>query len=67
MADSRKRHGPKSIRKAEALALFSRQYARKAQKKKEPNDRRYDRRVEQRAKRMKPEQLDALLRQGDED
>jgi hypothetical protein len=67
MADGPKRRPPKSVRKAEALALFSQQYARKAQKRREPNDRRYDRRVEQRAKQMSPEQLDALLRQGDED
>jgi len=43
-----------------------RQYARKAQKRQEPNDRDYDRKLEERVKRMAPEELDALLRDGEE-
>ncbi len=41
------------------------QYGRKAQKATEPNDRRYDRKVEKAIKRMKPEDLDRLLRDED--
>lgn len=52
--------------KAGALHRFVQQYARKAQKSGEPNDRRYDREVEQTVKRMKPELLDRLLRSDDE-
>ena len=45
---------------------FVRGYGRKAQKRIEPNDRGYSRDVEQRVKRMKPAELDRLLR-DDED
>lgn len=44
---------------------FLRQYARKAQRGQEPNDRHYDRRVEDQIRRMRPEDLDRLIR-GDE-
>jgi hypothetical protein len=45
------------------LGTFMRQYRRKRPKgMKEPNDRQYDRKLEERIKRMKPEQLDELLR-----
>ena len=57
---------PKATLQAEAVRLFATQYGRKAQKRIEPNDRRYDRRIERKVKHMKPEQLDALLREGDE-
>jgi len=53
-------------RVAAELGLFVRQYARKAQKRQEPNDRDYDRKLEERVKRMAPEELDALLRDGEE-
>ncbi len=52
--------------KAARLAKFVQQYARKAQKSGEPNDRSYSREVEQAAKRMKPESLDLLLRNDDD-
>lgn len=44
------------------LQLFTKQYGRKAQKGMEPNDRRYPREIERKAKRMPPEVLDQLLR-----
>ena len=43
------------------LAIFIREYARKAQRGTEPNDRRYDRKLEQQMKTLKPEELSALL------
>ena len=54
-------------KEAATLALFVKRYARKAQKGVEPNDRRYDRKIEQRVRRMAPEALDALLREGDDE
>ena len=48
--------------KAADLQLFTRQYARPAQKDREPNDRRYRRDIESLAKRMRPNELDQLLR-----
>ena len=54
-------------RTAATFQLFVQQYARKAQKGQDPNDRRYDRSLEAQARRMRPEELDALLRHGDED
>lgn len=44
------------------LGKFVQQYRRKAPRGKEPNDRRYDREVEKRAKALRPEELDELLR-----
>jgi hypothetical protein len=44
------------------LLIFVKQWGRKAQKRSEPNDRSYDRAVERRIKRMKPERLDDLIR-----
>ncbi len=52
---------------AGAVSKFVQQYARKAYPNHDPNDRTYDRNLEQKIRRMKPEVLDALLRQGDED
>lgn len=46
---------------AETVRRFAEQYARKAQKGVEPNDRTYARDVERRVKRMAPAMLDALL------
>ncbi len=48
------------------LQLFAKQYARKAQKGVEANDRRYPREIERKAKRIPPELLDELLRGEDE-
>jgi hypothetical protein len=45
------------------VALFVRQYARRKRPGKgEPNDRSYDRMIEERIKKMKPEDLDELMR-----
>jgi hypothetical protein len=48
------------------LQVFVQQYGRKAQKGVEPNDRKYDKKVERTVKQMKPDELDRLLR-DDED
>ena len=63
----RRRRGPADRRaRAEAdLALFLRQYARKAEAGHDPNDRGYDRQLEERVKRMSPEDLDRLIRGDD--
>lgn len=53
-------------RLAAEIATFTRQYARKAHPRHDPNDRRYSRHVEQLVKRMDAEELDSLLR-DDED
>lgn len=47
------------------IGVFLRQYQCKAQRGVEPNDRQYDRNLEQRLKRMKPEDLSRLM--SDED
>lgn len=52
--------------RAGTVANFAKAYARKAQKRREPNDRRYSRELEEELKRMRPEDLDRLLR-DDED
>jgi hypothetical protein len=52
--------------KAAKFGKFVQQYARKAQKGVDPNDRSYSREIEQAAKRMKPESLDHLLRNDDD-
>lgn len=52
--------------RAAKVADFAKAYARKAQKRREPNDRRYSWELEQKLKRMRPEELDRLLR-DDED
>jgi hypothetical protein len=51
--------------KAAALQLFVKQLGRKAQKGVEPNDRHYSREVELAASRLRPEELDELLRDGE--
>ena len=48
------------------IAAFLRKYGRKAPKKGEPNDRRFDRKVQQMIRRMKPGELDELIRRADE-
>ncbi len=57
----------KRQRMAGELGKFVQQYARKAYPTHDPNDRTYDREIEQKIRRMKPEVLDALLRDGDND
>jgi len=46
------------------LGAFLKQYARKAYRNIDPNDRRYDRKIERLVKRLRPEELDRLLRHG---
>jgi hypothetical protein len=52
--------------KAAAVQRFAQQYARKAQKGIEPNDRRYKRQIEKKVKNMNPEELDRLLRDNED-
>jgi hypothetical protein len=55
-------------RDAAAFQAFATQYARKARKNgSDPNDRQYDHALQRRARRMRPEDLDALLRDGEDD
>jgi len=54
-------------KEAATLQLFAKQYARKAQKGVEPNDRRYDQKIAERVRRMSPEELDSLLRDGEDE
>jgi hypothetical protein len=50
---------------AAQIGEFMRQYQRKAQGgKNEPNDRQYNRKLERKLKRLKPEELDDLLQLG---
>jgi hypothetical protein len=53
--------------RSEELKVFEKKAGRKAQKNKEPNDRKYDHAVARSTRRMKPELIDRLLRDGDED
>jgi hypothetical protein len=55
----------RSLRAAE-VAVFVRQYGRRAQKGVEPNDRHYSRDLERTVRRLDPKTLDSLLR-DDED
>jgi uncharacterized protein (TIGR02996 family) len=55
--DTRKQRRRRRERLEAAIGLFVGQYGRKAR-----NDRPYDRKVEQFVKRMKPEELDRLMR-----
>lgn len=57
--------GQKQALKAGELARFIQQYARKARRSLDSNDRQYDRGVEARVKRMSPEELDRLLREDE--
>lgn len=56
----------KKQRLANATATYLRQIGRKAQKGVEPNDRAYDRKLDHKLKRMRPEDVDALFR-GEDD
>lgn len=53
--------------KAAAVQLFAKKYARKAEPGRDPNDRKYDRKVEQQVKHMNPEELHRLLHHGEDD
>ncbi|CAB3759075.1 hypothetical protein BPA30113_02294 [Burkholderia paludis] len=53
-------------RLAGELNRFVLQYARKTQAS-EPNDRRYDRKLERKMKRLSPSELSDLLSQGDQE
>ena len=49
------------------LGTFLRQYGRRAQKGREPNDRAYDRDIEKQLRRTKPEDLDRMMHgEGDD-
>jgi hypothetical protein len=48
--------------RAATVSVFLRQYGRKAQRHMEPNDRRYSRDLENALKQLRPEALDALMR-----
>jgi hypothetical protein len=48
------------------LGAFVQQYGRKAQKKGDPNDRRYDKKVEKAMRALRPDELSELL-SGDGD
>ena len=55
-------------RKAADLADFVRQYARKARRGGlDPNDRAFDRKMQQEVKRMPPVELDRLLREDEDE
>jgi hypothetical protein len=67
MAGETNEDQPKKRRKKRRLSeadlgLFLRQYGRKAHRGHDPNDRGYCRRVEDKIKRMKPEDVDRLIR-----
>ena len=49
------------------IGVFIRQYARKRYSGMDPNDRRYDREIERQIRRMNPEELDALMREGEDE
>jgi hypothetical protein len=53
--------GRRSVRLANELQRFAKQYGRKAQRGKEPNDRRYSRKTEESVAHLKPDALSALL------
>ncbi len=65
----KRRHFNRSQKRAlkvAAVADFAKAYARKAQKRTEPNDRRYSWELEQKLKRTRPEELDRLLHDDEE-
>jgi hypothetical protein len=49
------------------IGTFMHQYQRKAGPAGDPNDRDYDRRLEEKLKRMSPEEFDALINDTDEE
>ncbi len=54
-------------RLANDIDIFMRKYSRKRSPGSDPNDRDYDRKVEEMVKRMDPMELDALLRGEDDE
>lgn len=56
----------KRAKKAAALQLFVKKYGRKGPGH-DSNDRSYDRDAEQKVRRIKPGELDALLRDGEDE
>ena len=52
---------------AKVVGHFLQQYERKAYPNFDPNDRQYDRKIEEYIKRMKPEELDKILNGEDDD
>ncbi len=55
-------------RDAAAFQLFVQRYGRKADRNgADPNDRTFDHALQRRARRMRPEELDALLRDGEDE
>ena len=56
----------KKQRLAAATARYLRQIGRKAQKGVEPNDRGFDHELDEKLKRMRPEDVDTLFRGGDD-
>ena len=53
-------------RKAAELQIFAKNYARKAHAGSDPNDRRYARETVDMVRHMRPDELDRLLRNGEE-
>jgi hypothetical protein len=53
--------------KAASVQLFAKEYARRAQRGCEPNDRQFDKKVIEQVKHMKPEDLYRLLHHGEDD
>ncbi len=59
---SRGKASDKKLMLAEAAARYLRDVGRQRQKGQEPNDRKHDRRMERKLKRMDPEEVDRLFR-----
>jgi hypothetical protein len=57
----------KRARLASDLAIYPKKAGRKAQKAQEPNDRGYDHALQRKLRRMRPQDVDALMRDGDDD
>ena len=65
---SRSKRADQRTRSAAEVQLFVQRYGRMARDGGlDPNDRDYSRRTEDAVRRMKPEQLDALLREGEDE
>lgn len=68
--DKPRRHPNRSEKRAlmaAEVAVFARQYARRKQRGMDPNDRGYDRELEEQLKKMDPAELDRLLREDDDE
>jgi len=62
--EPKKRRRHRKISEAD-LAQFVKDYGRKAQSGREPNDRSFSREIAKKLKRMRPEDIDRLMRGGD--